>query len=211
MKRFDIQCPNCDETFGVAIDTIRKLSYELPEVRDVSTRSEPLTAEPKSPKTTDELFERAMRDLADLGYRVTRDIQKPADLHVEWQVRHPRPSNVAPDEDLRTGVSADKVGPGPDEDQYRAILSDGAGTTTGVPIPDVVLQGQPEAALLEELRLDVGVSFPGELVLVELLRFGREIWVDLDADQKKKIAGWFIEDTEAARIKAREFWNIPEK
>lgn len=53
-------------------------------------------------------------------------------------------------------------------------------------------------------NVSIGVSFPGELLLVELVRLARDIVAGQPADVRAKVGMWFIEDIE----RHRKFWGL---
>ena len=53
-------------------------------------------------------------------------------------------------------------------------------------------------------NISVGVSFPGELLLVELVRLARDIVAGQPAEVRAKMGAWFIEDIE----RHRKFWGL---
>lgn len=52
--------------------------------------------------------------------------------------------------------------------------------------------------------IDVNVSFPGELVAVELIGLVRDIVAGMDAETRKKVWAWVIADVE----RWRKFWGV---
>ena len=57
---------------------------------------------------------------------------------------------------------------------------------------------------MAESNVSIGVSFPGELVLVELIRLARDIVAGQPAEVRAKIGMWFIADIE----RHRKFWGL---
>lgn len=53
-------------------------------------------------------------------------------------------------------------------------------------------------------NVNVGVTFPGELLLVELVRLARDIVAGQPAEVRAKVGAWFIEDIE----RHRKFWGL---
>ena len=52
--------------------------------------------------------------------------------------------------------------------------------------------------------INIGVSFPGELLLVELVRLARDLVAGQPADVRAAMGRWFIEDIE----RHRKFWGL---